>query len=380
MKIQNKASVIVYVLILTTLSLLLAVIVMNNYSLLTSNKNYYDIDTKLLNNINSDWKIAVEYDKQVNSDGSWYIDDISCPTNFTMSWVTNVSLNVNTSLYMSWSLFSCSGSYNWNNLQIYFNSDITDFDRARYDWSYITISGWQWIFNDWDSTKIDFSSSSYSNWDDLDDNLNSDNYIWTSTWTVNYPNNYLDNDDLARKTLFWYVPYTSWFKKVFWNNKKTIEYIDKNTNNTWSLVEKIWLVWSWALYLDIDKAYEIKLVEFNRNLYSDFRELHVLNFLTGSNDGWNIWYLQNDLTLSGSTWSAYDFNFKDKDYALFLRTTWTWTLLYKIKWLDLDTNKSIYINTIDDSEDNIISYLWNEIFINEDGQYISKQSEIFFSK
>jgi len=54
MKIQNKASVIVYVLILTTLSLLLAVIVMNNYSLLTSNKNYYDIDTKLLNNINSD--------------------------------------------------------------------------------------------------------------------------------------------------------------------------------------------------------------------------------------------------------------------------------------------------------------------------------------
>jgi len=380
MKIYKKAWVIPYVLILTSLALILAVIVMDNYSALTMNKNYYDIDAKLLNNINFDWWVAVKYDKYLNSDGSWFIDNISCPTNFTMSWTTNKETNVNTSLYITWSTISCSGSYNSKNLQIYFNSDITDFSSSKFDWSFIIIASWQWNFNDWDSTKIDFSSSSYLVWEGLDDNLNSDNYIWTSTWVVNYPNNYVDNDDLARRRLIWYVSYTAWFKKVFWNNKKYINFIDKNQNNTWSLVEKIWDVQTGVLYLDIDKSYEIKLLEFNRNMYSDFNELHVISSQTWSATTAKIWYLQNDLSLSGSIWNPYSFDFKNKDYALFLRKTWTWTLLYNIKAIDLISNNEIYINPIDDSDDNIITYFWNEIFIDKDWQYISKYSKILFSK
>lgn len=331
-----------------------------------------------MRNIIHDWKINTDYSRYLNTDWFWFIDNISCPILVSMSWATS-SWAIDTILYITGSTVFCSGSYNTNSVHIYFNSDSTELNDASYNSERISLINWIWDFTDTDSTRIDFSAYSQT-WDLIDDDLNSDDYRWSSTWDINYPNNFLDNDDLARRTIIWYIPPMYWLRKVFWNNERNIEYIDWNTNNTWSLVSNIWKVSSWSLFLDIDKAYDIKVVEFDRYRYSSFNELYVLNSKVFSSSTWSIWYLQNDLSLLNSTWSAYSFDFKNKDYAIFVRSSWTWVILYKITGLDLDTNNPIYINTIDDSEENIIKYLWSDILINKDGQFISRFSEIFFSK
>ena len=376
----KKATVLIYVLFLVTLSLILATIVLNNFAFLSNTTKFYDIENKLITNIRYDSSILVNINKELNSNGSGFIDNVSCPDSISMSWTTLSGVITNSTLTYSWSIIYCYWSYLSNNLDIYFNTWFTDLIEADYNWFIAAISTWSWDFLDPDLTHIDFSTSSYSTWDLIDDNFNSDNYMWNSTWSIEYPHWFEDDDDLARKIFFWYVSIETWFKKVFWNTTKTLKNINNNSNNTWSLNSKIWDVIDWTLYFDIDKEYEIKIVKFDKIIYDDIWELIAKNIITWSGVTWDLWYLQSDWSLDSSTWSSYIFDFQNNDYAIFLKSTWDSTLLYEINANVLSTWNWIYINPLNDSWTGIIEYLWNEILIDEDWRYMWKEIEIIYDK
>ena len=116
--------------------------------------------------------------------------------------------------------------------------------------------------------------------------------------------------------------------------------------------------------------------------YFQTKELVVLNSLTWSWSTWVIWYLQKDWTFSSeiSSPNTKAFNFQNNMYAIFLKSTSWSTLLYKIR-SQVKTNwQDVYIVPIDDSDSKVVRYLWNEILIWEDWEYIAKETEIFYKK
>jgi hypothetical protein len=313
---------------------------------------------------------------------------VSCPQAWTisMSWST-VAWFAWTTLINDGEVY-CSWSYLTYSLKLTFNTWTTDIVQAEW-WPYITsLTTWVWDFVFWDAdtTLIDFSASAYLSGDWYDDDFDSDNYMATSTWNTStwtyYLDSYQDDDVSWRKTIFWYVALDFWYKKVFWNNSRTVAIIDENTNNNDNLNIKIWDVDSWVLHFDIDKPYFIKLVMFNKNKYIATNELVSLWTLDWSGLAW-IWYLQNNawvLSLSGwITWNEYVFDFLNNDYALFIKNNWTGALLYQVTW-ETTTGTWIYITPIDDSDSEIVRYIWNEILLDTDSRFVAKQTELIYKK
>ena len=388
MKNKKNAIVLIYVLFLVTISVIFASVILNNNAFLFNITSFFETDTKLHSNINSDSQISIDINSEVNNNGSGFIDNISCPwgANIIMSWSVNKSF-VWTSLVNSGSIL-CEWTYQSNPLEIYFNTGYTDLVEANYNGYTVSLSSWLWdsIFGDSDNTLIDFSAYNYLVADWYDDDFNSDNYMITSTWNTStwtyYLNNFEDDDNQARKQFFGYVNLDFWYKKVFWNTSKVLKSIENNINNNDSLNEKIGDVSNWFLHFDIDKDSDIRLVKFNSVVYDDTNELISLESLTWALNA-SIWYLQNNawiLSLSwGITWNEYSFDFINNDYAIFLKSVWTGTLLYNITW-ETNTGTGIYINPIDDSVPNIVKYIWNEIIIDDLWRFISKELDLIYKK
>ena len=387
MKINKKATVLVYILVLVNLSLIMWMVVLTNTSMLITNYKISAINRELSTNIVSKWKLAIKISKHLNSDGWWFIDNMWCPwapTNITMSWDTVKSTIVTTSLeYSSW-VFFCSGSYNWDNLEIYFNSSYDDFISAKLWNSSVNLwvlddKVWDTNFTDTDNTLISFLWTSYQKSDDIDDNFDSDNYSVSSTGNIYYPNNYIDNDSDARRNIYWYISSDSDFYNIFWINSKISKYIDNNINNSDSLSTTP-LTSSWYLYLDVDNPYTLKLAKFNKTIYDDTQELLYITWSSNTSFSWWLWYIQDDLTLSGwITWNEYSFDFLNYDYALFLKNTWTWVLFFWLSWEGISWSW-MYINPIDDSLDDTIKVLWNDIIMSDMWTYMWKISEFVGDK
>jgi hypothetical protein len=144
----------------------------------------------------------------------------------------------------------------------------------------------------------------------------------------------------------------------------------------------MWINTNGVLYFDIDKSFDIKVVTFDKAIYSSTNELYVTNIEEASSWTGVLWYLQKDLTFNPVILPAsiYSFNFQNNMYAIFLKSTSSNTLLYKITWLDRTSDKEMYIVPIDDSDPNIVKYLWNEILIDEEWKYIAKETEIIYEK
>jgi len=375
-KYNKKASILVYTIILVNIVLVMSVIILSNTVLLESNISMNNINKTLLNWIITKSELSKKYTNHLNSNWNWIIDNIGCPTTVVMSWVVNYSSSSSSISYSGGIL--CKWIHNSEEFKIYFNSWFTDFGSASYDWSNIFLSWKTWTFLDIDDTFIDFSSYTNSG-DNIDDDFNSDNYQVNSSWSYDYPDNYSDDDILARKTLYWYIsPDDTSFKNIFWNNAKINEYIDNNTNNWDNINSKLWTS-SWYLILDIDTDFDIKLLKFDKTKYDSSKELSILEEINYSGSTTNYWYIQNDLTLSWNiTWSEYTFDLVNNDYAIFLKNTGSWVLFYKLYWETLNWSW-IYINPINDTYDNFIKTFSYDM-INLWGKYIWKMLEIVWKK
>lgn len=391
MKLKKKtdALILIYILFLVTISIVFSTILINNNAFLFNISRYFDVESKLFSNINSDASILVNINRELNSNWEWFSDNAWCPElpwGVSMSWTT-VAASLSTTLVNSGAVY-CEGDYFWKSLRLYFNTAFDEIISADFDWSAISIIAWVWTtpFTDPDNTLIDISWDIYYIPDWIDDNFDSDNYMVTSSWTIAtgtyYSDWYQDDDVLWRMQYFWYVTEDFWFKKVFWNTSKVLKLIDENDNNWDSLNEKIWVVSDWIFHFDIDKSFDIRIVNFDRNIFNTTKELKIKSRIDWTMSA-GVWYLQSNagvLSLSETiTWNELEFDFANEDYAIFIKDTWAGTLLYKIKAETLSW-KWIYIIPINDEDENVVEFVWNEIIIDEKWWYISKETELIFKK
>jgi len=378
---NNKWTVLVYTLILVFLSMIMAMVIFNIAATLSANSDSQNISSRLSRGVLGKWDLAIKYSKRLNSNGSGFIDDISCPTSITMSGASNIQSWLTSVLTYEDKLFFCSGSYLSDPFAIYFNTWFTDLEYAEYDWDAVAVSSGIGVrdFFDSDNTRINFSSSYPLASDGIDDNFNSDNYSLTSTGIAIYPNDFQDDDVDARKLIYWYANSDAGFVNIFWSNLETSTYIENNTNNLLTSNLKIWDVNNGHIVLDVNSNFKLKLYRFDRTQYNETRELFTLDILNSDEINGGIGYIQDDawvLSLSSTkTWNEYSFDFQNNDYGLFLQNTSTWALLYSLRG-ESSTGVNMYINPIDDSDDIVIKVLANEMIIKWGGQFFTEQFEV----
>lgn len=554
MKKNKKATIFVYVLILINVALIIWYVVFNNTYILNNNINIWKNAEEVFLKLSDKWNINIESVRQYNRNWWGFSDVISCPTNITMSWNTNMINGIVSEMHYDYWTVYCSFEYNSQLVRIYFNEDSQDFTKVYYNGELLTINNWtvastspinttnwtvtaawvtdtsneqpeksldwnintqflskresgssitydlgsekklssiviykktnsnnnyrdewdvilknawntvlktiginllrnvetknvnlwytsystaDWIryiqirskwwskfmniseiwvnqlnetsenmwsatnpFNDWDNTVFFFDSTWIWGNDLVDDNMNSDNYRATSSWTVWYPWDYIDDDVTPRLTIFWSVsPETTEYFNVFWNNYLTNQMINDNPyNNDLSVqLSKIWDVSRWYLFFDIFTKtdildYDMKIIEFDRDSYANKFTLLPLNIWETKDLSQNYWYLQktagNALSLSRyKTWNEFEFNFRDKDYAIFFTNKWTETLAVRINWeerpnswLITDYWKAIFINPIDESSESSIETIANHIIIGWEKNFIWENFKVVWPK
>jgi hypothetical protein len=301
----------------------------------------------------------------------------------SMSGSTLIDSDIDTELrYLTWSIVCFWLHNNWSDLTFTFNSDFDDLIFAKYQGYQIAINSWStsWTFWDSDSTFIDLWGTSYLVADGIDDNFDSDNYSASSTWSIFYPDGYIDNDSDARALNYGYIIEDSWLYNVFWSNTRMKNYIGENPFNNDAILKKLWQTWSWYLSLDINDSYRMFLYRIDNTTYNESNEMIIEQRIVWDAQLGGIWYLQDDLSLDSGTWSAYNFDFINHDYALFIENTSSWALLYQIRWEDATTGSGLYLNPLKDDDISVFSYLWSHMLVDDEWKLIWDQFEVFWLK
>lgn len=357
----------------------MATVILNIATELSNEYEIQNIETSLLNTIQTKADLSMKYAQNLNTNGGGFIDIASCPDNFSMSGTTQRTTWITSNLRNEQGIIFCEAIHAWGAVKIYFNSGATDVAFAQFDERevFLDISQQSAIFSDDDATFIDISNSYPLESDLVDDNFDSDDYRVYSTGTVLYPDVFVDDDIKARLLSYGYVIENSGAFNVLWTNDKIQSYIDENSNNSDGFFTTLWDVNTGYLFLDIDTPHKLILYEVSKNDYNETKELITTDFIEGSDQWASIWYVQSDMTLASGTGSAYSFDFQAHDYALFIENTGTWALLYQITWEDAASGSGIYLNPIKDDDPSVLSFLGNHIFVSADNRLIATQLEVF---
>jgi hypothetical protein len=215
----------------------------------------------------------------------------------------------------------------------------------------------------------------------IDANYNSDNYRYGSTGSVQYPNGSTDDDDLARKISYGYARKDKIWRNIFWNNDSMAKHIRKNSNNTGSLAVLPDETSSGILHLDLDGSYMLKIVEFDATIYTATKELKIKSTVGTSSLTGAIGYLQSDLSVATGSSNAKIFDLKNKNYGIFLTDSGSVGDFLKYKYYFTNQSGSIvYTVPIDDSDPYQIVYYGNDIVIDSENRYVSKEQEIIKPK
>jgi len=307
----------------------------------------------------------------------------------TVSWVRNDSVvekNFSYWYFSSWLwVTKIIIEANWYNRFL----NITSVEISEWGWTGEERWYIETTFNDDDNTDLYFDSS-WVGWDDfIDDNMNSDDYRSSSTWSVAYPWDFIDDDVLPRMTVFSSIlPNQEEFFNVYWNNYLTNEFIDNNIFNSDNPIKtvKAWDVTRWNLKFDLftmdwNLDYDLKIIEFDRDAYKERNTLLPVNVYETYDLSQNYWYLQlnwNTLSLSTyKTWNEFEFNFRDNDYSIYFTNRADENLAIRMTWEEVPSSwdlteiwRRIYINPINDSYPSTIETMVNHILVWWEKNYI----------
>jgi len=379
----KKWTVLVYTMVLVVLGVFMATVVLNVAVELSVEYDKRNIEISLMNIIEAKWDLAMKYSRELGNTGSGFIDIISCPYNISMSGSTVLDNDVDTQLrYLTGAIICLWTHDNGSELILNFNSDFNDIEFANYQWHQIPVNSSVLTGTFWDSdnTFLDLGSNAFIAADGYDDNFNSDNFSISSTGSIYYPDGYIDDDADARVLTYGYVIEDSWLYNTFWSNTQMKNYIEENPYNNDSVFRKLWQVSSWYLHLDINASHRLVLFRIDNDTYNETNELIIEQNITGTGQLAGVWYLQNDLSLNSGTGSAYNFDFINNDYALFVENTSSGALLYQIRWEVAASWSGIYINPLKDNNISIFSFLWSHMLIDDEWRLIWDQFEVFWLK
>lgn len=378
---RKKWTVLVYSLILVVLALLMALVVLNNTVVLQNEYNYNKLNNNLFQNVLSKWKLAVKFNNLLNSNGSWFVDVISCPDDVTMSWSLVRNTNLATTLTQSGSDIFCQWVHDGKNFQLLFNEDFNEIVTARFENISNTLAitaNRSSTFTDPNGTVMTFAETSFKKPDGFDDNINSDNYSPNSIWNIEYPNGIKDDDNENTLTVYWFVSPNIKAQNIYWTNSKMASYMQKVDSWTW-WYKWVW-TWTWVLYFDLDKDYELDIYRFDKERFDDIWEMRVTQEYISTSQSWSIWYLQTNMTLSETkTWNEFIFDFVNHDYGLFLKNLWDTALFYRVRW-ETGSGEPLQLVAIDDRRINSTKvWIW-EIQKTSVWDFVYKQFEVVEKK
>ncbi len=316
---NKKASILIYTIILTAISLLLASVLLSNKMSLINTQKYYKIKTQFFNQIK--WNNTLNLDNliKLNSNWSGFLDNIS--------W--------------SWADIKC---------------------RLQMDWNYLVEwNSWTLLWGDW-----------------RDDNCNDDNYLWTNSWNL-----IEDDDNLARKELIWIIKWWQnknifWNNKkieeFIENNPNNVDIFNKTLS--WVVDWNLFLdISSWGILTLIEynkNRYET---------FWEIKEIKSFTWVVSWS--WYIEQNSNVLSLNTNTWAnTVNFNFSWSWYLLFLTNTWTNLISYWLSWIENITWSWIYLNPINDDINNTgsIEILWYDVIIDNEWNIFWKMLKKVFLK
>lgn len=360
----------------------MATVVLNIATELSIEYDIRNIEVSLVNTIQTKADLAMKYAQELNKTWSWFVDVIWCPDGVTMSGTTARTTWISTTLSYTWatSTVYCQGTHNGDLLIFYFDPSYSDIKYAQYVGYQVSVNSGSTTatFSDSDSTFIDITWSYPLSSDGIDDNFDSDDYSIYSTGTTYYPDNYIDNDADSRLLTYGYIIENSGLYNIFWSNSQMKNYIDANTHNSDSIHTTLNWVSSGRLYLDINRDHRLILYRIDPSTYNDTKEFLVNEYISGTWQLADIWYLQDDMSISSSiTGSEYDFDFTSYDYALFLENTSSWALLYRIRGEDTTSGSGVYLSALQDDDTSVLWYLWSHLLIDDTGRLVWNQIEVF---
>lgn len=381
MKYSQKATVLVYTLVLVVLGSIFASVSLNIAAELSARYDYNLLTSSLKTIIRDKWDIIMKVARESNANGAGFTDIIWCPDNITLSGATQRA-TVNTHLKKVDDLVYCKSDapYYGSDLFIYMNVAGDDISFAEFQWEQISLhSGHTYgQFNDSDLTTLDLWGTSYLWADGIDDDLDSDNYSVSSTGTTLYDQGYYDDDASAQLAGKWYIIKNIGWYNVYWNNYKTMRYIHNAVLETPSYISPA-NTSSWAIYLDINADHSISYYRYDRSVYNLTHETKVLEEQIWASQSAGIWYLQQDMTLSPTINSnTLWVDFSSQDFAFFIKNESDGILLYNFEAFDV-WGRQIYVNPID-MGDEVFSYLWSHILIDQNGSFVTEMIELFWLK
>lgn len=375
---------------------MIAYIIFSKSEILIGNITNQVWNAKITKNIEEKSNLAIRYDIAMNTNGSGFINTRSCPSNVTLSGTTASGTleTISTVPYFDGTTLYCSGATSSGNLLLTYSSDFATFSTGVYtnDITLSPVGGTGTLtgsFSDPEAKYVEVSVPNSTS--GLDANFNSDNYTTYSTGTIRYPDSFPDDDVAGRKTLYGYVKQDIGWYNIFWNNHKINSYIANNPNNTDPYNTTIALTQTGYLYFDLDNPWSLRVIEFDPLVYQSTKELKRLTETTYTSATGGLGWLQTDTTgtLSGTLTnhgaSPLAFNFRDKNYGLFLSYSGNLTntgadfLRYKIR-AETPSGSGIYITPLDDSDPSFVKYLGNDIVISPQNEYYSKQFEVVSPK
>ena len=401
---QLSWSIIIYVLLLVNIAIIVWIAIFNSSFILSSNRELSNYSTNLGDILIQKSNIILSLAQQYNTNGSGMVDAIGCPTSVVFEYdtfdgsgalVRESSTPISTDITYTLGSIRCEGTFNSSNFYIYLNDQKNNFSVGYYSSGSVTLTGttiWssEWNFSDTLNTTISFDDTGTSG-DGLDDNFNSDDYLWTSSWAL-YPNNFLDDDDIHRKIFQWTLEPNSEYENIFWNTYKTHRVIWDNLNNSFSGSVVISEVTDGIMQLffssQIEPNIDLKIFELDDQVYEEewrilMQKRYEWTGLTSFG-----WYIQQ-IWVSGlgisrvKTWNELEFDFQNNNYAFFVKNNLSEALWYALSsrtgtGISI-TGTGIYIVPVDDSGDEI-RILPNHIFISPENEFSSSHTLIVAPK
>ena len=386
-----SATVLVYTLVLVNLALIMGVVIMNNNSVLDNNEKAYYLNKEISHNIIEKSQLSIKHAKNLNSNGSGFIDEIQCP-NLTLSGSSIRETfptfakpdTVNKNLF-------CEGTgSNYGKFILTYDNNISPKQFTQVE----SVNFWQiqnfpvfsssnpeqktfWSFFAADFPRASFLNTDFQNSDGIDDNFDSDNYKPNSTGAIAYPNSQFDDDTNTQKLLFGYVWESVWYKNIFWSNSKIIKYLSGSVHDDSQIGQDLAV-----LHLKTDLNNKLKVVQFDKSLFDANWELKpisteniTLSNVPESHEG----YIQTNGSLSSTkTWNEMVFNFELSDYALFINNTSTGSLRYDLR-AENATWDSLSLNPINFDWAKSIEVLWYDV-LEKEWRYSSKMFEVSSKK